>query len=401
MSAHVDEVAGQLIGLLERSIPEFLEDADIAREATASAHGNIDAMLSVFRGETSAEDVDLPPEVVKFAVSVARRRLPLERLVQSYRVGQTLFSRAWMDRLAEHTTDQQAYIVALHRSFDQLNTYLDRVTTTVVTEYERERTRWLRGATARRNDLIARLLRSESVALDITSRQLGHELRAPQTGLVAWMAPSGDVEGQIAALEAGVAVLAHNAGIRRALTAPMGTSAVWAWFAGPVDLERLVAAAETFVDPDILLAAGDTVTGEHAFRITHEQAVRAQHVASRMAAARRLTPYSEIATLALLTNDEDHAREFVARTLGGLARQSASAERLRETLRVFLEEGGNTRRASERLFTHRNTVRYRLRSAEAALEQSLTDPHLDIEIALLLADAFGDRMLSPGSTSAL
>jgi len=395
--ARLDDVTVQLSKQLAGSVPEFFEDEDLVREVEASAYGNVAAMLSVFRAENTAEDVPIRAEVTAFASAVARRQIPLESLIQAYRVGQTLFSRLWMDALAEHISDQLVFIEALHRSFDELNIYLDRVVAQLIGDYERERERWLRGEAARRAALVGRLLRGDPMPIDHASRQLDHDLRAPQTALVAWTASHGEVERQLAALETRLAAVASGAGVSRMLMLPAGTCTMWAWIAGEFDTERLADDGGKPDDPEVLVAAGQTVHGDDAFRISHEQALRARHVVSHMISPAPLTLHADVATVALLANDYDEARRFVSRTLGDLACRTAIAAQLRETLRVFLQEGGSTRQASERLFMHRNTVLYRLRRAEELIGVPLEKRRLAVELALLFVDTFGDEMLPPDS----
>lgn len=393
LGARLDDVAVTLSEQLAGSVPEFFEDDDLVRDVEASAYGNVAAMLSVFRSENVAEEVAIRPEVTAFASTVARRQLPLESLIQSYRVGQTLFSRLWMDVLAERLTEQDVFIEAIHRSFDQLNVYLDRVVTQLVSDYERERDRWLRGAAARRAALVERLLRGDRIPVDHASHQLDHDLRAPQTALIAWMPSHGEVEQQLAALDVCLTSIMSAAGASRMLMLPVGTCAMWAWIAGELDHARLAAGADKLPHPDVLIAVGQTAHSDDGFRISHEQALRTRRVASRMPAPPRVTLHADVATVALLAHDQDEARRFVARTLGELAARTSTAEQLRETLWVFLQEGGNTRRASERLFMHRNTVLYRLQRIEALLGHPLEDRRLDVEVALLLTTTFGDEML--------
>lgn len=395
--ARLDGVTVHLSKQLAGSVPEFFEDEDLIREVEASAYGNVAAMLSVFRAENSAEDVPIRAEVTAFASAVARRQIPLESLIQAYRVGQTLFSRLWMDVLAEHITDRDVFIEALHRSFDELNIYLDRVVAQLVADYERERERWLRGESARRTALVARLLRGDRIPIDHASRQLDHDLRAPQTALVAWTASHGEVERQLSALETRLASIASATGVTRMLTLAAGTFTMWAWIAGDFDTERLSDCDGKLDSPEVLVAAGQTVHGDDAFRISHEQALRARHVASHMTSPAPITLHADVATVALLADDYDEVRRFVSQTLGNLACRTAVAAQLRETLRVFLQEGGNTRQASERLFMHRNTVLYRLRRAQELIGAPLDTRRLSVEVALLFVDTFGDEMLPPAS----
>ncbi|MCK9247856.1 MAG: helix-turn-helix domain-containing protein [Solirubrobacteraceae bacterium] len=395
-SDRIDELNDALVAALGREVPEFLDD-ELADETRASSRGNVEAMLSVFRGETTAADVPLPPVVVSFALALARRRLPMDRLVQSYRVGQALFQRRWMDELAATVEDRDLLVAALHRSADELNVYLNRVVAAVVVEYERERERWVRGAVARRTELVDRLLRGDPAPPD-AERQLGHDLRAPQTALIAWSPPSGDADHQLEVLERTVHQVAAACGVGRPLVLPVGTSSVWAWLSGDDagDRRAMADAVERRPAPEVLLSCGGTHAGPDGFRVTHEEAARAHRVAQRMPQPAPLTRYDRVATVALLSADDDEAREFVTRALGDLAARNASTERLRETLRVFLEEGGSTRRTAERLFTHRNTVLYRLQRARTLLGRDLDAHRLEVELALLLEHTFGSRVLPGG-----
>ena len=106
-----------------------------------------------------------------------------------------------------------------------------------------------------------------------------------------------------------------------------------------------------------------------------------------------VTSYATFDVPALLSHDDVETREFVARALGALGQRTASAERLRDTVRVWLEEGGNARLASERLFTHKNTVIYRVQRAEQLLGEPVRDRALRLQLALLLVDVFGDQLL--------
>jgi DNA-binding PucR family transcriptional regulator len=76
--------------------------------------------------------------------------------------------------------------------------------------------------------------------------------------------------------------------------------------------------------------------------------------------------------------------------LGPLAKQGDPAiERLRETLRVYLDEGGNGPRAAKRLNTHRNTELARVARAEELLGRPVGERRLALALALELAARLG------------
>ena len=86
-------------------------------------------------------------------------------------------------------------------------------------------------------------------------------------------------------------------------------------------------------------------------------------------------------------------RTWVVETLGSLAEDDDQNARLRETLRVFLQENGSFKATAERLTLHKNTVQYRVRKAEEGLGRSVGESRLDIELALLASHWLGATVL--------
>jgi DNA-binding PucR family transcriptional regulator len=91
----------------------------------------------------------------------------------------------------------------------------------------------------------------------------------------------------------------------------------------------------------------------------------------------------EVRLEALLLNDEDRAREFLADELGRLGAPEACAARLRETLLAWLATGSHVS-AAAMLRVHENTVRNRIRAAEALLGTPLMGRRTELQVALRL-----------------
>jgi DNA-binding PucR family transcriptional regulator len=108
----------------------------------------------------------------------------------------------------------------------------------------------------------------------------------------------------------------------------------------------------------------------------------------------RIAFYRDLEVTALAAHDQRRAAEFVATTLGPLAADTTSAARLRETLRVFLDEAENAPRTATRLFTHRNTVLQRIARATELLGYHPGERRLAVELALELAHQMGPRILT-------
>ncbi len=105
--------------------------------------------------------------------------------------------------------------------------------------------------------------------------------------------------------------------------------------------------------------------------------------------------YEEIEAVSLLSGDNERLGRFVERTLGPLAAPDEGTARLRETLLAWLAEGGNARRAAERLHAHKNTVLYRLQRAQRLLDRSLDEGRGELELALRAREALGPRIGPP------
>jgi DNA-binding PucR family transcriptional regulator len=141
-------------------------------------------------------------------------------------------------------------------------------------------------------------------------------------------------------------------------------------------------------------AIGAPAGGAEGFRVTHEQAVRAQAVAIASGdAAPVVTSFKEASLLSFLRADMATARAWVAEVLGPLANDDDASARLRETVRVFLETNGGYTETAARLHMHRNTVHYRVRKAEALRGRPLQDDRVGVEVALLACLRLGSAVL--------
>lgn len=88
----------------------------------------------------------------------------------------------------------------------------------------------------------------------------------------------------------------------------------------------------------------------------------------------------------------DRLDDFARRHLDPIiAYDRARGTALMPTLAAYLEAGANLEATATRLGTHRNTVRYRLRSIAGLLARDPHDPRvaLELHLALRIRDALG------------
>jgi DNA-binding PucR family transcriptional regulator len=334
---------------------------------------------------------DMPPEALDLARSLVRRGIELDALLHAYRRGQNVAWRRWMETAAAIVPEGPELIELLDVSSELMFSYVDQVIGGVLGQVQREREDLLGGALARRTATVRLILDGAPVDRDTASAQLGYELARRHTAVVLWTEPPGLVQG---ALERAASALARAAGAGRALTLPAGTSALWAWIGTDDDPDpRALRAALASAEPNVRAVTGPTRAGMTGFRRSHAAALAAQRLVAG-GDGDRLTTHREVEVVALAGQDQEQVAEFVSSVLGPLgAAGDPAVARLRETVRVWLDEGEHAPRTAARLNTHRNTVLHRVARAEELLGHPIGDRRLAVALALELGARLGSRAL--------
>jgi DNA-binding PucR family transcriptional regulator len=94
-----------------------------------------------------------------------------------------------------------------------------------------------------------------------------------------------------------------------------------------------------------------------------------------------------LSVAAQLDDNLEEARAWVHEVLGPLSCDTDNDSRLRETLRVFLRNGGSYQCTADQ-------VKYRVQRAVGRRGRPIND-HLDVELALLVSYWFGGALLQP------
>ncbi|MGB6207454.1 PucR family transcriptional regulator, partial [Mycobacterium sp.] len=344
--------------------------------------GNWQRFLAVARQAQSPLSDAIPPEALDAARTVVRRGIDLARIYEGYRRGQQVGLERWLACAYEVVEPGPELIGVTELSLSLAFRFIDQTLGRMLAEAQREREEVIGGALARRTETIRLILDGAPIDPTAASRRLGYELDRWHTGLVVWsesaVAPHG-------ALESAAVLLAQAAGSQRPLTLPAGTTTLWAWIGTPGEpaIEDLRAALGQSAE-DVRAVVGPTRRGIEGFRATHDAALTVHRLLLGNPASGRFGSYRELEVTALAAHDPRAAGEFVAATLGRLAEDSPAAARLRETLRVYLEEADNAPRAAARLYTHRNTVLKRIARATELLGYAPGERRLAVELALEL-----------------
>ncbi|MUL48313.1 PucR family transcriptional regulator [Mycobacterium sp. CBMA293] len=391
--SELDELVAEMDAAAVELSPAAGSDAAVLADTSASNRANVARLLSIFaRREAKVLPIDIPPEALDIARTVARRGLDLDVIFQSYRRGQNVAWRRYMAHATRLVPSGPLLFELLEVASQRMFEFVDHVVGKVIAAAQQEREEILGGAIARRSETIRLILDGAAIDQARASERLGYDLRQRHTALVLWTPPHGDVQG---ALESAAAVLARAAGTRPPLTLSVGPSTLWAWLGSNTEpmLDALASAIEQ-AQNNIRAAVGPTRPDISGFRRSHEAALSIQSMLAGHAGGARVALFRDLEVTALAAQNTDRAAEFVAATLGPLAEDGSAAARLRETLRVFLDEAENAPRTAVRLHTHRNTVLQRVARATELLGYQPGERRLAMELALELAHQLGPRVLT-------
>jgi purine catabolism regulator len=127
--------------------------------------------------------------------------------------------------------------------------------------------------------------------------------------------------------------------------------------------------------------------------LAYAEAKRIAHVAIRCGIAQEFIHKSDLGIYAILSLLERNAevQDFIDSMLQALKDYDRRHNsQLYETLKTYLQVKCNARLAAEQLFTHYNTVAYRLDKIRAVLNMDVDDPEiqLNLRIAMKLEDMF-------------
>jgi DNA-binding PucR family transcriptional regulator len=276
-------------------------------------------------------------------------------------------------------------MAALKRSSARIFRRTEYLVATLIRHAERERERLIGGEHASRGMLVRSLLGGDESDPEEASRALGYDVERWVLAAVLWGAGEDD-------LEAHAAVAARAAGAPRALTFAPGEGNLWAWIgtADRPDLDRVAGALAGVLRRDEAVALAPPGEGLDGFRLGHQEALHARRIAE-LGDATGVVRYDDVEAVSLLSVDLERLERFVERTLGALAAPDEATARLRETLLAWLVEGGNARRAAERVHAHKNTVLYRLGRAQQILGRPLDADRGELELALMAMQHLGRR----------
>ncbi|WP_447644907.1 PucR family transcriptional regulator [Nocardioides zeae] len=394
------DLAGLVDGMrgeLAARITELDGDPVLLELLGASIEGNVDTILHALQHHIEPGRFEPPTAAFEYARRLAQRGVPVNALVRAYRLGhQYLLTRAFEagERLVDPDRLARPYAVAA----DTMFAYIDWISQRVVTVYENEREAWLANQRNEREARVRGLLAGDHRDLDQAERLLGYRLRGRHVAAVSWLSDAATSD-QLTRSARALRMLARHLGSPQVpLVVGQDENTTWAWIQVPAGCDSTAGLASWSFDqtPAPAIALSSVHEGVDGFRVGHEEAVRVQRVALLGdGPARQVLSHDEPGTAlaTLLSDDLAATRRFVRRVLGGLAADDETAARQRSTLLVFLRHDFSYTATADAMAMHKNSVRYRVATAEKVLGRGVRDGRLDLEVALGLAQRLGSAVL--------
>ncbi|MFI8825639.1 PucR family transcriptional regulator [Streptomyces sp. NPDC053431] len=246
-----------------------------------------------------------------------------------------------------------------------------------------------RTAARRRGRELGLLGAAEHVLVTVVQLSCGTEL-VRQSEAALW----GALEGfrQTRSAQGLIAIGKERAMLLQLRDRPPGPDEVAAQSA------RILDELRTFLDPsaDPVIGVGGRHPGLLDASTSYEQALVAARAARRLPALKNVGDWDLLGELAVLLQLPEHAltMSLIPKPLRTLA-EAHGGDRLRDTLRCFLDHAGSIPRTADALGIHRTSLYYRLRQIQQITGLDLDDGahrltlHLGLRIGELLAPGDG------------
>ena len=380
-------IAAEIARELHRAVPVLNDDPRAVSESARGSSQSIMAFLSVVRSGEPLDVAPAAPQSIRTARALARGGEGMRHLLRMCHLGHGVFLAAWERHLAALDLPVEQRLAAAAAAAQVTFAWVDGFTEQLTDAYEDEREQLARTGEAQRVRAIRSVLAGEVHDQDAMSRTLRYDLRRVHTAVVLWSpAEDGDAAEL---LDRGTRRLAARLGATSPLSLSVSSSVLWAWLATDAT-PTSAALAGLQLDAPVSIAVGEPASGASGFRASHRDASDAFRVALLSSRAPGSTTlFSQVHVAAMLADDLERTRRFVRSELKALATDDEHHARLRETLRIYLEQSGSRQTTATRLGVHANTVGNRIGACQELLGDDLGGRPGELHLALTLADQLG------------
>lgn len=378
LEERLPDIAGEVFAQVW-GIPGYDDEHLPSSDLAGYLRPNLDAIVRSLR--TGANPV---PEAVAAARQIGESRalqgVPIDAVIQSWSTAE----RVLRDRLLD--LGAEMVIADLHEHVRRLATMFVALTRESVDAYRRTQDEVTTHYDRLTTDLLARLTGEQPAdpgEIRRRARSIGIEPSASYAAVAIALQPPHAVPDPGAYLR-----------IQRQLLATIGGRVSGRVLVGTIDefpLLLVPAAGSTDGFDDQIRYALDRSPGPESATIgisadvadlpsagpVCQQARDALEVGRRLRRTEPVIRFADVAADVLLLRNPD-----VARLLGARLKPLMARPELLETLRTYLASGLSARETARRMFVHPNTVPYRLKLIEQALDCRLASASADPSLAL-------------------
>ncbi|MFJ9929437.1 MULTISPECIES: PucR family transcriptional regulator [Streptomyces] len=372
--ALVDAFAGP--ALVAQNDPALLADASLTEEDRELNRSDLVQWLTAnIQHPGRRVEPYVGPRTTAYINDLVSRGIAPD-FADAWRVALGIGWRRWLEECVAHYAEPGLLVGVLDVSAKSLAQYaLD----SVAALREAGLAAAMGNAGAEAIALIQLIASGAPMAEDLAEGRLRYRLARWHAGLVLWV----DAPEQVDALDGVIPALRAAAAGRSILVARASATSRWIWLSGP-DAQDLHHVEEVLATAhDVRAAVGRPGHGLEGFRSSHQDALAAQALVTRLGSDRRFTAYADVELIDALTKDRAGARRFVVNTLGPLAEADVA---LRQALLTYVQCGFNTTRAAAGLYAHRNTVERRVSRANELSAVKVEDNPTHVAAALLVLD---------------
>lgn len=378
--------------IMEEVWPD-VDDPAFTEAVQASTLANIEAIFALLAGRGDADAI--PESALALAEVSARLEVPIGEIDKAYRVGLTSLWSRWFDAALKHAGEAGIEELISGPTLT-IHAYVDRVLDCVVARHCEVRHELHSTRRDQRRRTLTEIIEGQiEVITPELDRMLDYHLADTHLALLIETDEGSSPDAEVAGLRAA-------ADARGTLVVQHGAKSWIAWLCRPTgfDAKQLTRLRRALAETGLTIAVGEPGESIHGMRRSREQALDAARVQRALGAeGHRCLWAREVRLESLLMHDEDRARAFLAEELGRLRAPDPSTARLRETLLAWLATGSHVS-AAAMLRVHENTIRNRIRAAEALLGTPLMNRRTELQVALRLERVLNSTVNGTGTAQA-
>ncbi|SOJ56859.1 hypothetical protein MSIMFB_04336 [Mycobacterium simulans] len=293
-----------------------------------------------------------------------------------YRNGLNMALGRWTDIVFDLTSDRNELRELLDVVSRSANDYLDATLAGIAKQLQFEHDELLRDICTERLNLVQALLDGRPMNRTHAEARLGYALHRRHTAAIIWC---DEVDADHSHLDRAADAFSQAVGCPQSLKVTPNAATRWVWVkdVGALDSDQVQLVLQDI--PNVRIAIGTNALGIDGFRRSHQEALNTQQTLVRLGSSQRVAFFDAIQMVALLTQDRKGADAFIQTTLGDF---TSASPVLQTTLLTYINESCNAVRTAQRLHIHRNTLLYRLESAQRLLPRPLENSAVRVAVAL-------------------